>query len=546
MLKSVLLSSVLVFFIFTSCSESPKTEFSGNVSEDLSLNWRFSYQDSSVFSEQAFSDQGWDVFFSGRADSLTIATSIPQVPWQRISWSGRADSLAGKLRFSELAIETHDSAAVSFFTGSTQTDIKPFLIWNPAKGQLFFAIKPFLIANPDLQFIAIKNLPQSGKTPQLDQRMMPFSSGSPEKLIEDERYARIIKTMQRMDSLLVDNDINGFTKFLAGDFFEDGISRSDKINFYKYIGVKMTGMHFDYGNFLFDDLKDGRIKMMYQYNLWKGDSLVDAGSEARYFRLTGNKWKETGSQKRFYPAVLSAKIMRYDREFYIYLPPTYFSNPESRYPVIYVFNDATDRTVDWVAYRFNELMDKAIKSGKVKPAIVIFMDGGPSAYMTGIDKDKSYDFEQFFMSDVGPNYDLTLRTIPDREHRFLTGFGQGGLAAMYYGLKYPTVFSSIATVNGRLTQSLMSKLVDGGDPEFWTTIYPAWFLNKMPDYILDKLNFTLLQQKGGQQMKDYTATKDLLESRKARLKAKVFDNIWQENMDLIINEAFGGHLSAKP
>lgn len=546
MLKSVLAFSVAGLFVLAGCSESPKPEVQGTNPESIVLNWRFSYQDSSQFSEPGFLDQNWDVFFSGRADSLTIATSIPQVPWQRLSWSGRADSLSAKLRFAELAIESHDSAAVLFFTGNIKTDIKKYLVWNPAKGQLFFAIKPYLAAYPDLQFLAIKNLQKAGKSPQLDQRMMPFKSGSPDKLIEDERYARMIKTMQRMDSLLIDNDISGFTKYLASDFFEDGISRADKINFYKYIGVKMAGMHFDYGNFLFDDLKDGRIKMMYQYNLWKGDSLVDAGSEARYFKLIGNKWKETGSQKRFYPAVLSAKIMKYDREFYIYLPPTYFSNPKSRYPVIYVFNDATDRTVDWVAYRFNEYMDNAIKSGKVKPAIVIFMDGGPSAYMTGFDKEKSYDFEQFFMKDVGPNYDQTLRTIPDREHRFLTGFGQGGLAAMYYGLKYPTVFSSIATVNGRLTQSLTSKLVDGGNPDFWTNKYPAWFLNKMPDFILDKLNFTLLQQNGGQQMKDYTATKTLLESKKARVKSIVFDKIWQENMELIINEAFGGHLSAKP
>lgn len=546
MLKPFLYLFLFFLFVLTGCTESPKQEFSVTAPAGDSLNWRFSYQDSSVFSDPGFSDKNWDVFFSGRADSLVIATSIPQVPWQRLSWSVSADSLAKILTFEELAIETHDSSAVSFFTGNTAADLKSYLVWNPAKSQLFFAIKAFLKANPALKFLAIKNPSKTGENPRLDQRMMPFKSGNPEKLIEDERYARMIKTMQRMDSLLIHNDIKGFTRYMSGDFFEDGISKADKMNFYKFIANRMTGMRFDYGNFLFDDLKDGRIKMMYQYNLWKGDTLVDAGSEVRYFRLTGNIWKETGNQKRFYPSVLAAKIMRFDREFYIYLPPEYFSKPSSRYPVIYVFNDITDKPADWGAYRFNEYMDAAIRSGQVKPAIVIFMDGGPSAYMTGVDKEKGYDFERFFMEDVGPNYDLVLRTIPDRDHRFLTGFGQGGLAAMYYGLKYPVMFSSIASVNGRLTQSLLSKLVDGKNPDYWKDKYPAFFLNQMPDYILEKLNFTLLQQNGGQQMKDFAATKELLESKKAKVKSFVFNNIWQENMDLIIREAFGGHLSAKP
>ncbi|MCK6602646.1 MAG: esterase family protein [Bacteroidetes bacterium] len=521
---------------FFSCSEKEPSGPDSAPPPDH-LRWTFSYRDSSAFSDPSFPDSAWDVYFSGKPDSLRIGSSLPQIPWQRISWSVSAESLASHLRFDDLMIETHDSAAVSVSTGPVQVNWTGKLDWDPSRKVLWIAFKKLLKDNPALRFIAIRNPAPPGKETLPDQRMLPFKSGSAENQIRDERYTRIVRTMQRMDSLLIQGKTGDFSSFISGTYFEDGISKADKMNFYKFIAPRMEGMRFDYGNFLFSDLKDGRVMMMYQYNMWKGDSLVDAGDETRYFELNGGIWKETGNKKRFYPAVLSAKSMRADREFYIYLPPGYF-NTTKRYPVTYVFPDVTDKPADFVAYRFNEMMDEAIEKKLADPSIVIIMDGGPSAFMTSADKEKGWDFESFFTGDVGPNYDLVLRTLPNRENRRLLGFGQGGLAAFYYLLKYPTLFSSAASVNGRLTQSLRAKHVDGGNPDYWTDKYPAYFLNMMPTYILEKLQFTLFQQRGGQQEPDFSATKTLLESKKADLKTFQFDHLWQDNLPVIIREVF--------
>lgn len=531
-----LFSFLLTILAFGCGSPSREAEPTG----PLEIRWVYSYEMADGALGREFADSSWAVFFEGPADSLKLSQSAAAVPWTRIHLSGTHQR--GQLPAVGFPSDDPSLIQVTVFPGSI--DVNPFLTRDSIRYRLLVDLDSLKQVHPETNLIVVYNPQTASIADQTDQRLIPIRSGVPETVIQDEENRRLVRTMKRMDSLLLGNKLDEFSKFMHGGYADNGVSKSDKMNFYKFIALRMEGMHFDYGNFLFETLPDGRKFLYYQYNLWKQDTLVDSGTEMRYFKQVNGVWKETGNLSRFYKNVLDAKNMGGEREFYVYLPPDYFTNVKRRYPVIYVFNDFLDRTQDWVAYRIDEKFDRAIEKGLMKPAIIIFMDGGPSLYMKSVHAD-AYNFEDFFMNGVGANFDLTLRTIPDRDYRYLTGFGQGGLAAMYYGIKYPTLFSSVASVNGRLTQSLLAGHVDGGDPDYWKDKYPAYYLNMMPDHIKSMLNFILLQQKNGDQMNDFLTVTSLMDTKGVRYQATVFEDVWQENFPLIIEKAFGGHMASR-
>lgn len=145
------------------------------------------------------------------------------------------------------------------------------------------------------------------------------------------------------------------------------------------------------------------------------------------------------------PALQRARTLR------VYLPPSYASRRERRYPVIYLhdaqnlFDDATSYAGEW---GIDETLDALAKSTGFE-AIAIGLDHGderrlnelsawPHAQFGAGDNDK-------YLSDlvdvIKPFVDANWRTLPGREHTAIAGSSFGGLASHYALLRRPDVFS---------------------------------------------------------------------------------------------------------
>jgi S-formylglutathione hydrolase len=135
-----------------------------------------------------------------------------------------------------------------------------------------------------------------------------------------------------------------------------------------------------------------------------------------------------------------------DPDVTIYLPPSYASERNSRYPVIYLLHGygGTDATWTGRLAKLPESADKLVAAGSLHEMIVVM----PNAY--SLHKGSMYsnsvtsgDWESYIAHDLVAYVDGHYRTIPDRMSRGLAGHSMGGYGAVRIGMKRPDVFSSL-------------------------------------------------------------------------------------------------------
>jgi enterochelin esterase-like enzyme len=127
--------------------------------------------------------------------------------------------------------------------------------------------------------------------------------------------------------------------------------------------------------------------------------------------------------------------------YFIYTPEAYDTQPERRFPVVYWLHGSGGGLPG--VPRLAERFDKAIRSGKVPPMLVVFVNGLPGG-MWCDSKDGKTPVESMVMKDLLPHVDANFRTITNREGRLVEGFSMGGYGAGRLGFKYPEIFGAVS------------------------------------------------------------------------------------------------------
>jgi len=133
------------------------------------------------------------------------------------------------------------------------------------------------------------------------------------------------------------------------------------------------------------------------------------------------------------------------RQITVYLPPDYEQGTQ-RYQVIYVLHGygGNDSLMMRVWINFKRLLDEAIKTGKMRPMIVVApnsdtkMQGSfyTNSSVTG-------NWADYIGKDVVQYMDKNFRTIPDRKSRGLCGHSMGGNGALKLGMLFADTFSAV-------------------------------------------------------------------------------------------------------
>jgi enterochelin esterase-like enzyme len=158
------------------------------------------------------------------------------------------------------------------------------------------------------------------------------------------------------------------------------------------------------------------------------------------------------------------------RRIYVYTPPGYDTDTNTRYPVLYLQHGAGEDETGWssqghVAF----IMDNMIADAKAKPMIIVMekgyasLPGQPAPPAFGAppapagatrpsgppDFSKAFStFETVMASDLIPMIDSTYRTIPNRDSRAIAGLSMGGAQAFQIGLDHTDLFSYIGGFSG--------------------------------------------------------------------------------------------------
>jgi enterochelin esterase-like enzyme len=140
-----------------------------------------------------------------------------------------------------------------------------------------------------------------------------------------------------------------------------------------------------------------------------------------------------------------------ERPLLVYVPPGYDEEPERRYPAIYLIQGFTGQVDMWwnrgaLRPTTPERIDELFASGACPPALVVMVDAwtslGGSQFLNSPATGRYMDY----LCDEVPAYvDERYRTVPDRDHRALTGKSSGGYGAMVVPMLRPDTFGALAT-----------------------------------------------------------------------------------------------------
>ena len=167
------------------------------------------------------------------------------------------------------------------------------------------------------------------------------------------------------------------------------------------------------------------------------------------------------------------------RRAFIYTPAGYDINQKERYPVLYLLHGGGEDETGWPNQgKVDFIMDNLIAEGKAKQMLVV-MDKGvavnPDDAPAGNQRQggmmmmQNNTLEDVFIKEIIPAIDKEFRTIPDRDHRAMTGLSMGGFQSFQITLHNLDKFAYIGGFSGagQMQQGVeFSKLYNG----VWTDV----------------------------------------------------------------------------
>ncbi|MDG5766210.1 alpha/beta hydrolase-fold protein [Balneolales bacterium ANBcel1] len=147
------------------------------------------------------------------------------------------------------------------------------------------------------------------------------------------------------------------------------------------------------------------------------------------------------------------------RRCFVYTPPGYADNPDTRYPVLYLQHGGGENETGWSAQgRANLIMDNLISDGEARPFIIV-MDNGtwrmpesaegrertrgswpPQGWADG--------FMNILIKEIIPMIDTRFRTLDNQENRALAGLSMGAMQTRIISLANSDVFSHVGMFSG--------------------------------------------------------------------------------------------------
>lgn len=134
-----------------------------------------------------------------------------------------------------------------------------------------------------------------------------------------------------------------------------------------------------------------------------------------------------------------------DRDVFVYLPPSYATSKNRRYPVVYELHGYGLNAEQYLpAFGIPSIVDKDIAAGTAKEMILVNPDSfnkyNGAMYSSS---PTNGDWETFITKELVEYIDSHYRTIATRASRGLMGHSMGGYGTFRLAMKYPEVYSSI-------------------------------------------------------------------------------------------------------
>ena len=146
-----------------------------------------------------------------------------------------------------------------------------------------------------------------------------------------------------------------------------------------------------------------------------------------------------------------SKLTQSFRRCFVYTPPSYETNTNQSYPVLYLQHGSFEDETGWSCQgKANLILDNLIAEKRAAPMIVV-MDNGYA--FKSQDKTNSNGrpvsvFEEVMMQEIIPMIDGRFRTKSDRENRAIAGLSMGANQTMRIAMNHPVAFAYYGGFSG--------------------------------------------------------------------------------------------------
>lgn len=146
-----------------------------------------------------------------------------------------------------------------------------------------------------------------------------------------------------------------------------------------------------------------------------------------------------------------------ERVYTIYLPGSYDSQPERRYPVLYLMHGGGESHTVWQRNgHLKEVADSLMECEAAEEMIIVCPEGNENNMMYF--NAPQWKYEDFFFQEFIPYIEKTYRTQTHKGGRAIAGFSMGGGAATVYGVHHPELFVMVYDISGYLRRQEMEWL----------------------------------------------------------------------------------------
>ena len=154
----------------------------------------------------------------------------------------------------------------------------------------------------------------------------------------------------------------------------------------------------------------------------------------------------------------------------ILLPKDYSSQPERRFPVVYLLHGGRPGDEGKLLSLAPVVMD-AMDQKLIPPAIFVFVNGGPVSHYDYPGKLKNLKTgigqkgNTTFIKELIPHIDRTYRTIAERKGRVLEGYSQGGRGTLRAAFRNPELFIAARAGSAGLATELRIRNENGKESD---------------------------------------------------------------------------------
>ncbi len=155
------------------------------------------------------------------------------------------------------------------------------------------------------------------------------------------------------------------------------------------------------------------------------------------------------------------------RPMWVWLPPSYDTSPEKRYPTIYMLHGFTGdhnqfKYGPMLNLNIGEMASILIADGRIDEVIIVMPDAsnvfGGSFYSSN---KVIGDYRTYIAHDLVNYIDRKYRTIPERDSRSIAGNSMGANGALSLAMEYPKIFGAVAAMSPSADLAVPPTTLDG-------------------------------------------------------------------------------------